>query len=202
MQKIVNRVDIKKLIKKDNTFLYIHEKYGDPPNWKRDPGFESLSRIILEQQISLASANAHYNKLKHYLPEFTPDEILKLSDEEMRKCQISRQKAAYLRALATAVKTKSIIFEKLEPQSEQEVRERLTSIKGIGTWTADIYLLFCLQRKDIFPSGDIALINTVKELYRLKTKDDAVTLSENWKPLRSLAAFFFWHYYLRSRNRT
>jgi len=197
---IVNAIDIKALIGKDNVFSFIIEKYGIPPHWRRDQGFVSLSRIILEQQVSLASANAHYNRLNAYLAEFTPKEILKLTDEEMRDCQISRQKANYLRALATAVVNEDIVFERLESLKEAGIREKLTSIKGIGQWTAEIYLMFCLQKKDIFPTGDIAVMNAVKELCNVHTKEDVVTLSEKWKPNRSLAAYFFWHYYLRKRN--
>ena len=200
MNDIVNAIDIKALIGKDNVFSFIIEKYGTPPHWRRDQGFVSLSRIILEQQVSLASANAHYNRLNAYLAEFTPKEILKLTDEEMRDCQISRQKANYLRALATAVVNEDIVFERLESLKEAGIREKLTSIKGIGQWTAEIYLMFCLQKKDIFPTGDIAVMNAVKELCNVHTKEDVVTLSEKWKPNRSLAAYFFWHYYLRKRN--
>ena len=170
MNEIVNTNDIEKLVELDTTFLSIIEKYGNPPNWTREQGFISLSKIILEQQVSLASANAHFKKLHMYLPEFSPTEILKLSDEEMKTCQISRQKATYLRALAIAVIDKSIIFESFESLDEQEIREKLTNVKGIGKWTSDIYMMFCLQSKDIFPCGDIAVMNTVKELYKVKNK--------------------------------
>ncbi len=201
MKEIVNISDIKKLVKKDLTFSYIIEKYGNPPNWTREQGFTSLSRIILEQQVSLESANAHFKKLSLYLPKFSPEEVLKLSDEEMRACQISRQKATYLRALATAVINKSIILESFMSLDEQDIRERLANIKGIGKWTSDIYMMFCLQCKDIFPIGDIAVMKTVGELYKVNTKEEILDLAERWKPLRSLAAYCFWHYYLRSRNR-
>src|ERR1700743_1279858 len=102
---IVNEADIKKLLKRDKLFVTIHKLYGPPPGWGRDPGFVSLSKIILEQQVSLASANAHFQKLNTYVPEFSPAHILKLTDEEMRTCQISRQKAKYLRELSGAVTT-------------------------------------------------------------------------------------------------
>src|SRR4051812_28395711 len=98
MSNIVNKKDINELIKTDQIFALIYTRYGSPPDWERPQGFVSLSKIILEQQVSLASANAHFNKLNNYLKEFTPSEILKLSDEEMRNCQISRQKSNYLRA--------------------------------------------------------------------------------------------------------
>jgi DNA-3-methyladenine glycosylase II len=198
---IVNHKDIKLLIRTEKIFESIYDKFGPPPNWKRPQGFISLSSIILEQNVSLASAHAHFLKLNDYLPDFTPENILKLSDEEMRHCQISRQKARYLRALSTAITNRDLELEKLKNLNEPDVRKQLTSIVGIGDWTADIYLMFCLQSKNIFPIGDIAIVNTVKELTDAKTREDIIVLAEKWKPIRSLATFFLWHYYLRRRNK-
>ena len=198
---IVNPKDISQLIKLDNIFAFIFNNYGPPPNWTRPQGFISLSKIILEQQVSLASANAHFLKLNGFLDAFIPSNILKLSDGEMRICQISRQKAIYLRALSTAIIDGVIDLGKLPKLKESEVRKQLTGIKGIGDWTADIYLMFCLQSKNIFPIGDIAIIKTVKELSEAKTKEEILILADNWKPFRSLAAYFLWHYYLSKRNK-
>ena len=201
IDRIVNQKDIKALIRLDKIFSTIYKRYGPPPDWSREPGFGSLSKIILEQQVSLASANAHFLKLNTYLGEFSPSNILKLTDDEMRSCQISRQKAKYLRALSTAITTGEIDLLKLSGLSETEIRKQLTSIKGIGHWTTDIYLMFCLQARDIFPIGDIAVVNTVKELSNAKTANEILLLAEQWKPLRSLAVYFLWHYYLKKRNR-
>ena len=198
---IVNSQDIKKLTASYKIFSNIKDLYGIPSSWQRPQGFVSLSRIILEQQVSLASAEAHFNKLNGYIKNFTPKEILKLTDEEMRACQISRQKAKYLRELSNTVISQELIFEELQKLSPGEVRKKLTSIKGIGDWTTDIYLMFCMQSKDIFPLGDIALINTIKELTKVKTKSGIVRLTQKWKPYRSLAAYFLWYYYLKKRNR-
>jgi len=198
---IVNSPDIKKLTASHKIFFKIKERYGIPPNWQRPQGFVSLSKIILEQQVSLASAEAHFKKLNSYIKDFAPKEILRLTDEELRACQISRQKAKYLRELSLAVINKDLIFEELPIIGSKEVREKLTSIKGIGDWTTDIYLMFCLQSKDIFPLGDIALINTIKELTKVKTHSEIVSLTQKWKPYRSLAAYFLWYYYLKKRNR-
>jgi len=198
---IVNQDDIKQLTGTDELFAFINNKYGSPPGWTRPQGFISLSKIILEQQVSLASANAHFLKLNNYVKEFTPTEILKLTDEEMRNCQISRQKSKYLRSLSAAILNGNINLEKLPQLNHQEVRKQLTNMKGIGDWTADIYLMFCLQAKDIFPIGDIAVINTIKELNKAKTKEEIIFLAEKWKPLRSLATYFLWHYYLKKRNK-
>ena len=199
--KIVNEEDVKQLLAADELFLHIHNKYGAPPNWSRPQGFISLSKIILEQQVSLASANAHFLKLDNYINEFTPSSILRLTDDEMRSCQISRQKTKYLRSLSAAIINEEIDLDALSQMNEPEIRRQLTSIKGIGDWTTDIYLMFCLQSKDVFPIGDVAVVNTVKELSAAKTKDEVLLLAEKWRPFRSLAAYFLWHYYLKKRNR-
>ncbi len=201
MNSIVNEADIQILIQTDTIIADIHRLYKSPPNWNRPPGFITLSKLILEQQVSLASAKAHFVKLNGYIKEFTPNEILKLTDEEMRNCQISRQKAKYLGELSTAILNNHIDLDKLSHLSEAEIRKQLTNIKGIGTWTTDVYLMFGLRKKDIFPVGDIAIVTTMKELTGAKTKEEMISLAERWKPLRSLATFFLWHYYLEKRNR-
>ena len=199
---IVNAADIERLLRKDKLFRAIYKKYGAPPAWYREPGFLSLSMIILEQQISLASAKAHFQRLHSYIGEFTPANILRLSDEEMRSCQISRQKAKYLRALSDAINENALDLHGLATLDEPAIREKLTGIKGIGRWTSDIYLMFCLQAKDIFPIGDIAVVNTVKELSDARTQEEILSLSHRWKPLRSLATYFLWHNYLSQRGRS
>ena len=201
MSSIVNETDIQILIKKDKTIAGIYDRYKAPPCWSRPPGFLTLSKLILEQQVSLASANAHFLRLNSYIKEFTPGEILKLTDEEMRNCQVSRQKSKYLRALSTAIINDDIDLEKLPNLNEAEIRQQLIKIKGIGNWTTDVYLMFGMQAKDIFPIGDIAIVNTMKELTGAKTKEEIIFLAERWKPLRSLATYFLWHYYLQKRNR-
>jgi len=198
---IVNPQDVKTLMRRDKVFGNIHKLYGVPPSWSRPQGFVSLSKIILEQQVSLASANAHFMKLHSYIKEFAPQQILTLTDAEMRSCQISRQKAKYLRELSIAVTTRSIDLDALPDLPEAEIRSQLTAIKGIGHWTTDVYMMFCLQAKDIFPIGDIALVNTVKELTGAEGREEILLRAEKWKSYRSLATYFMWHYYLRKRNR-
>ena len=200
MQGIVNDEDIGKLKKKDKTISFAIEKHGIPPNWKRDPGFVSLSRIILEQQVSLESANAHFMKLNDYVKSFSPKELLRLTDIEMRECQISRQKASYLRTLANAIIDNYLNLDDLAVMEEDAIRKDLMAIKGIGKWTSDIYLMFCLQRKDIFPIGDIAVVKTVKELYKIEGREDILAVSEKWIPFRSLGSYCMWNYYLKSRH--
>ncbi len=201
MQSIVNPRAIRALQKREKRFAEIIRLHGLPPSWSRPQGFESLAKIILEQQVSLESANAHFRKLKSALPAFVPEELLQLTDEQMRACQVSRQKTKYLRALAEAVLSEQLELHTLENLSEPEIRAQLTEIKGIGNWTADIYLMFCLQSPDIFPAGDIAVIQAARELFALDSKEAVIAQSEKWKPYRSLAAYLLWHSYLKKRNR-
>ncbi|QNK64066.1 DNA-3-methyladenine glycosylase 2 family protein [Pedobacter sp. PAMC26386] len=201
MSIIVNEKDINILIQTDEVIAEIYRQIQSPPNWSRPPGFITLSKIILEQQVSLSSANAHFLKLNGYIEEFTPSNILNLSDHEMRDCQISRQKSKYLRELSNAILNKDIDLEELANLDEIEIRKQLTKIKGIGHWTVDVYLMFCLGAKDILPLGDIAVVNTIKELTNAATKEEMIALSEKWKPFRSLATYFLWHHYLVKRKR-
>lgn len=201
MLPIVNAEDVKHLVGTSSLIAGINRKYGPPPNWTRPPGFVSLCRIIIEQQVSLASANAHFTLLNQYLNGITPAKFATLTDDEWRSCQISRQKAAYLRALSGAILNGDINLEALAALPEPEVRSQLTRIKGIGQWTADIYLMFCLQAKDIFPIGDVAVIHTIKELGDVHTLPDILLAADRWRPLRSLATYFLWHYYLMKRGR-
>lgn len=202
MDKIVNQKDLEFLLDKDEIIREIYSLYGAPPNWERSADFISLSKIILEQQVSLASAKAHFERLNAYIKEFTPEHILQLSDEEMRNCHISWQKAKYMRNLSEAIVNGDLVLEQLVGLDEPAVREKLTSIKGIGNWTADVYLLFCLQHRDIFPIGDIAVVNTIKSLYKVTSREEILEISAQWKACRSLATYFMWHHYLCKRGRT
>lgn len=202
MSQIVNQADLEFLLDKDEIIREIHAVYGVPPNWERSADFISLSKIILEQQVSLASAKAHFERLNAYVKSFTPENILLLSDEEMRNCHISWQKSKYLRNLSEAIVNGDLNLEELVGLDEPTVREKLTSIKGIGNWTADVYLLFCLQHKDIFPIGDIAVVNTIKSLYHVNSREEILEIATRWQPCRSLATYFMWHHYLSKRGRT
>jgi DNA-3-methyladenine glycosylase II len=156
---------------------------------------------ILEQQVSLASAYAAYKKLKERIP-ITPANLLSLTDEELRSCYLSRQKIIYTRELAKAVVSKKINLEKFEALPDDVVRRDLKTLKGIGDWTVDIYLLHALRRLDVFPVGDLALVNAIKMVKQLssESKDDLLKMSEVWKPYRSIATMLFWHYYIKTKN--
>jgi DNA-3-methyladenine glycosylase II len=190
------------LSEKDPIFKTIVEKYGLPVIPVRPQGFETLVLLILEQQVSIDSAKATFLKLKAKHNHFIPEKLLESSDEEYRNLGVSRQKTSYIKALATALLNKDLDLESLPTKSAQEVREELIKIKGIGHWTIDIYLMFCLQAPDLIPLGDIAVINTIKELLNIHDKEEMESYALQWSPHRSLATFLLWHYYLKQRNRT
>lgn len=188
---------------KDAAFKTVIDLYGYPPVWKRKPGFASLILIILEQQVSLASARAAYNKLEQYIGVITPQKILSLSDAELKACYFSRQKIVYARDLAARVQNKTLKLTALKDMPDDLVRNQLKQVKGIGDWTADVYLMFVLQRTDCFPQGDIALIKATKALKQLRIDtpvEEIVSIAAAWAPYRTIASYMLWHFYLSKRG--
>lgn len=191
------------LSEKDTELGGIMREYGYPPFWTRTPGFATLIHIILEQQVSLASAKAAFEKLKQKLGTITPKKLLQLSDSEMKACYFSRQKTRYARELAKAIVTKQLDIEGVSLLPDDEVRKTLKQVKGIGDWTVDVYLIFALQRTDIFPTGDLAMISAFRELKQLPketNREEILLLAEKWRPHRSVATMMLWHFYIRKRN--
>ncbi len=187
----------------DEDFKQIIELHGYPPLWSRKASFATLIHIILEQQVSLASAKAAFLKLQEKIGHITAEKLLLLNDEELRICYFSRQKTVYARALATAVINKDIIIEDLHLLSDDEIRASLKKIKGIGDWTADVFLMIVLNRCDFFAPGDIALMKSIREVKQLPAdtlRDDIIALTEKWRPYRTVASYLLWHAYLRKRN--
>jgi DNA-3-methyladenine glycosylase II len=186
---------------KDKDLKAIINEYGYPPVWIRLNSFETLVLTILEQQISLASAYSAYKKLKERI-RITPKNLLRLTDEELRNCYLSRQKIVYTRELANAIVNKRISLKKFELFPDDIVRTELKALKGIGDWTVDIYLLHALRRTDVFPAGDLALVNAIKMVNGIQaiTKEELLELSKRWKPYRSIATMLFWHYYIKKKN--
>ena len=192
-----------RLAGKDEDLQAIINLYGLPPMWTRPAIFQTLILTILEQQVSLASAYAAYKKLKEKIGFVTPAKILTLTDEELRACYFSRQKIVYARALATAVVTKQLKLKSLAQSADEEIRIELKKIKGIGNWTVDVYLMHALQRTDLFPLGDVALVNSLKEVKRLPpatTKEEMLAIAENWRPYRTVATMILWHAYIKKRG--
>ncbi|MCK6608491.1 MAG: DNA-3-methyladenine glycosylase 2 family protein [Flavobacterium sp.] len=189
------------LYKKDKVFKQISQQFGIPVQPKRPQGFETLVLLILEQQVSIDSAKATFNKLKIAIPDFSIENVFSFSEEDFRSCGVSRQKTKYIKALAEAILSKELDLESLAFKDADVVREELIKIKGIGNWTIDIYLMFCLNSLDIIPLGDIAVVNTMKELLDIHTKEEMESYAQKWKPYRSVATYFLWHYYLEKRGR-
>lgn len=189
------------LTKKDPVFLNIINRYGMPVITKRKQGIETLIMLILEQQVSIDAAKACYLKLLQLLPDFKPKTLLDASDESYRSIGVSRQKTIYIKTLAQAIANKNLDLNALENLSESNIRTQLLAIKGIGNWTVDTYLLFALNAPDIIPLGDIAVVNTIKELWDIHDKEAQLLKAQLWSPHRSMATFFIWHYYLSKRNR-
>ena len=193
---------IKYLLAVDPIFNSIIEKYGLPIMPKRPQGFETLVLLILEQQVSIDSAKATFLKLREKITIFDPTILVDLADEEFRLLGVSRQKTSYIKTLSIAILNKSIVLESLASKTADQVREELIKIKGIGNWTIDIYLMFCLQAPDLLPLGDVAVVNTIKELLDIHDKEVMDEYTSKWSPHRSIATFLLWHYYLKKRNRT
>lgn len=193
------------LAKRDKHLGQVLIDHGYPPLWNRPNTFESLVHIILEQQVSLASALAALKKLREKLIAVSPENFLLLDDDELRACYFSRQKALYTRELAGALVNKKITLDNLNVLPDDEVRTALIALKGIGHWTVDIYLIFILQRADIFPIGDLAALNSLKKIKKLSSdisRDEVMRVAGRWKPYRSVATMILWHHYLSVRKKT
>jgi len=198
---ILSDQNIKGLVRLEPVFQRIIDQYGLPDNWSREEGFQTLCKIILEQQVSLDSALATWKKLMDRLKDITPRSILTLDQAAMKECYVTRQKTKYLHALSDAVINGSLDIAGLNKLSSEEVQEELIKIKGIGPWTAQVYLIFALRSPDIYPKGDVALNNAVRELFDIQYKEDIYQLSEKWAPHRTTASFLLWHQYLKKRGR-
>ena len=153
----------------------------------------------------MASALSALNKLKERLQELTPPRLLLLTDVEMRACYVSRQKSGYIKYLAEALLNGQLNLTELEDMPDDVVRAKLVALKGIGNWTADVYLMFVLQHPDVFPIGDLAAVNALKRVKGLPpatTRDEVMAITAEWQPYRTIATMLLWHFYLASpKNR-
>lgn len=187
----------------DKDLAGVYETYGTPPLWDRPQGFDTLLRIILEQQVSLASARACFDKLCIHLGKLTPNGLLTLNDAELKTIGFSRQKTEYARHLAEAVLEKKIDFDGLTILPDADVKIELTKLKGVGEWTSDIYLIMAMLRPDVMPRGDIALHTAWQRLTKTENRpgsDEFLQIAERWKPFRSSAARLLWHFYLSEKK--
>ena len=200
---------VQSLEARDRHLKMIVSKFGPPPLWEREPGFHTLIHIILEQQVSLGSAKAAYEKLLKTIGHLTPDNFLKLSDTTLKAIGFSRQKISYCRNLAERCSLSAALVEgsfdlsELSRLDDAEAKEQLMKIKGIGSWTADIYLLMALGRPDVWPNGDLALAVSVQRLKGMPTRpspEELEAMSLEWQPWRAVAARILWHFYLSNHT--
>lgn len=187
---------------RDANLRSVLNRHGTPPLWDREPGFATLVQIILEQQVSLASARACFEKLQSRLGEVSPAGVLELNDAELKAIGFSRQKSAYARHLAEAVLEGRIDLEAIASLPDAEAKAELQRLKGVGEWTSDIYLLMALLRPDVMPKGDIALHAAWHRVSGepKPAADEFLAIAERWRPFRSVAARLLWHYYLSEKK--
>jgi DNA-3-methyladenine glycosylase II len=190
------------LARADRRLAALVTRHGPPPLWARRPGFATLLRIILEQQVSLASALALYRRLALAVGEVEPARVAALGAVGLQRLGFTRQKASYVSGLAEDVLDGRLALARLGRYPDDEAREQLVRVRGIGPWTADIYLLMALRRPDIWPPGDLALHKALGRLpgsAGLPSAAEALRLAERWRPFRAVAARILWHTYLSER---
>jgi DNA-3-methyladenine glycosylase II len=189
------------LAERDSYLATIHQTHGPPPMWARRPGFPTLLRIILEQQVSLISARAMFERLQSNVEPFDALGFITAGEDYLRTLGVTRQKAHYCIQIAQAFTNGDL--DKLGTMHDDEAHAALVRIKGVGPWTANIYLLMALKRPDIWPDGDIALATAVGRLRKLKSRPsfpELAKIAEAWRPYRSVAARMLWQYYLAERG--
>jgi len=190
---------------RDRDLRRILEAHGPPPLWGRRPGFPTLVRIILGQQVTLASAGAIFRRLRLGVVPFTPARFVELQAAGLRSLGVTRQKAAYCLHAAQAVGSGRLDLRAVARLDDAAVASTLTRLKGVGPWTADIYLLMALRRPDVWPAGDIALVQAVRRVKRLRgdaSPERVARLADTWRPYRSVAARMMWQHYLAERTRS
>lgn len=173
-------------------------RFGAPPSRRRAPGFESLVKIIVGQQVSVASADAIWRRLEAGLGRVAPEPVLAAGPDRLATMGLSRPKAAYVSGIAEAVTGGALDLDGLDALADEDAMAALVAIRGIGRWTAEIYLLSALGRPDVWPAGDLALMNAARAVKRLDARPDAggmIALAEAWRPWRAVAARLLWHYY-------
>ena len=196
-------VGLHTLTHSDARLAAVYDNLGPPPFWRRKPGFPTLLHIILEQQVSLASALAAFRRVSAMADPLTPAHFLALSDEDLRAAGFSRQKTGYGRNLSQALIAGDLDLDALPHLDDDAVRSSLTRVKGIGPWTAEVYLLMALRRPDVWPVGDLALAAAVAEVLGMAKRpgpDELEAISAPWRPWRAVAARLFWHHYLSTER--
>jgi len=189
------------LAARDRHLASIYQIHGAPPMWARRPGFSTLLRIVLEQQVSLVSARAMFARLKSNIAPFTAEAFIESGEAYLRSLGVTRQKAHYCVQVAQAFMNSHL--DKIVRMNDEEAHATLLQIKGVGPWSANIYLLMALRRPDIWPDGDVALATAVGKLLKMNPRPaftELAQIAERWRPYRSVAARMLWQYYLAERN--
>ena len=174
-----------------------HLRVGDPPLRRRQAGFAALLRIIVAQQVSTASARAILGRLEEAASPLTPESVLALDDAALRRIGFSRQKTGYARGLAQDVAEGRLDLGRVKRLDDEAVIAELITVKGIGRWTAEVYLMFALHRADVWPAADLGLAQAVQRLKGLVERPDPeqmIEIGERWRPWRSVASLLLWHY--------
>jgi len=196
------RLGVKALRRRCAIMRMVHDAAGDPPLRRRAAGFEGLARIIVGQQLSVASASAIWLRTARLCQPFEPAVLAALEDAQLAAAGLSRGKIRTLRAISAACGN-GLDLARLEASSEAEIHDALTAISGVGPWTADIYILFCLGRSDAFAPGDLALQIGAQRALGLKQRPNTEELreiAERWRPWRGVAARLLWTYYAHLKN--
>jgi len=190
---------VAELTRRDPHLAAVVARHGAPPLWDRVPGFQTLVQIILEQQISLSAGRAAYGRLERLAGAVTPERVAALTEADLRGAGLTRQKSAYIRQLAQAIVAGEFDPDDLVDLDDDAARTALIKLRGVGAWTADIYLLMALGRADIWPSGDLALVAAIREVKRMRSlpsADRVERITRAWSPWRAVAARVLWHHYL------
>ena len=196
---------VRGLARAEPRFAQIVKRHGSPPLWPREPGFQTLVLLMLEQQVSLAQGRAMYARIANATGTVTPANVSRLGEAGLRAIGVTRQKSSYLAALATQLVEKALDLDALGTLSDLDADAALDALRGVGPWTAQCYLLFALRRADVFPAADLALMEAVRDLWKLRARPSPDALARRaraWRPHRAVAARLLWHHYLSERGRS
>jgi DNA-3-methyladenine glycosylase II len=196
---------VRTLARAEPRFAHIVKRHGPPPLWPREPGFRTLVLLMLEQQVSLAQGRAMYDRIANATRAVTPANVARLGDAGLRELGVTRQKSSYLAALAVQLEGKALDLDALATLSDVDADAALDALRGVGPWTAQCYLLFALRRSDVFPAADLALMEAVRDLWKLPARPSPDALARRaraWRPHRAVAARLLWHHYLSERGRS
>ncbi len=188
---------------RDRDLARILERLGVPPLWGRRPGFPTLIRIIMEQQVSLAAARSLYGRLVGRLGEMTANSMCAMGEAGLREFGLTRQKARYCHGLAARIVEGSLDLAAVAALPDAAGRSILLSVPGLGPWSVDIYYLMALRRPDVWPEGDLALasaLREVKRMHELPSRENQRAIAARWSPWRSVAARLLWAHYLETRG--